>query len=467
MGAEEREFAPPAPTRRACEAASVLGALLDDAALRWRAPAGADALLGLRAGEIGLIVGPSGSGKSTLLRRAARAWRVRGVRVIDAARTPVRDAPAVDLLPGSVEEAMRRLARFGLAEARCFVRRASELSDGQRARLALALACERAERLASECGAVGDEAGGAALMIDEFGAPLDDLTAQGVARTLRRAADGSGVRIVAATSRGGVERALSPDVVVRLALDGSARVERPAGGSSRRRGSPPVVIERGSMRDFGAFAHLHYRAGAPGRPVHVLRARLLGRGEDALVGALVVAMPTLNASWRGAAWPGAYDTGDARADAHRLNREVRTIARVVVDPRLRACGVATRLVRAYLREPLTVRTEAYAAMGACCPLFERAGMRVVRTPPPARHARLLDALAHCGVEPWRLAAPRTAFARAVEAHGAAFLERELRKWANDAGADRAHREDELYGLFRRACRVVGASPVAYAHDARG
>ncbi|TVQ62483.1 MAG: hypothetical protein EA379_05140 [Phycisphaerales bacterium] len=218
------------------------------------------------------------------------------------------------------------------------------------------------------------------------------------------------------------------------------------------------------MREYAALAPLHYRAGAPANPARVLTAHAPGRGGE-LIGVLVAAMPTLNGAWRARAWPGAYDTGDRRADTARLNAEVRTIARVIVDPRWRSCGVATRLVRAYLRDPLTVRTEALAAMGSACPFFERAGMRCVGVAVAERDARLLDALAHCGVEAWRLATPGTAWGRAVEAHGRGFIEGELRRWANASRAHRALAGAPAEALFRRACRGVACAPAAYVHGA--
>src|SRR5205823_1709377 len=111
-----------------------------------------------------------------------------------------------------------------------------------------------------------------------------------------------------------------------------------------------------------------------------------------LAAVLVVSMPTLNGRWRELAWPGRFCGGDQRACARRLNEEVRTISRVIVEPRWRGLGVATRLVREYLRSPLTEKTEAAAAMGVCCPFFEAAGMRAWRLEPDRRGVRLLGAL---------------------------------------------------------------------------
>jgi GNAT superfamily N-acetyltransferase len=135
-----------------------------------------------------------------------------------------------------------------------------------------------------------------------------------------------------------------------------------------------IRIEVGTRGDYGELAGFHYRAGPPATCVRVLRAVEGGR----LAGVLVVSMPTMNGAWRKEAWPELFAAGlDRRELIQELNLRVRTISRVVVEPRWRGMGVARRLVRAYLDEPLSPWTEAAAAMGDVSPFFERAGMRGV------------------------------------------------------------------------------------------
>ncbi|GIW74672.1 MAG: hypothetical protein KatS3mg103_1194 [Phycisphaerales bacterium] len=156
-----------------------------------------------------------------------------------------------------------------------------------------------------------------------------------------------------------------------------------------------ITIEQGQRADLDRLARFHYAAGRPGPIACVLRAVHDGQA----VGVLVVSMPTLNGRWRAIAWPGDYDTPDQRENARRLNRQVRLISRVIVEPRFRGRGLAVALVRAYLRDPCTVRTEALAAMAHACPFFERAGMRRIDLPLSKADARLLRALRRHSVEP--------------------------------------------------------------------
>ena len=103
-------------------------------------------------------------------------------------------------------------------------------------------------------------------------------------------------------------------------------------------------------------------------------ARPQGDAGGELAGVLVASRPTLNGWWRELAWPGVYGGRDRTRAALAINAGLRTISRVVVDPRWRSMGGGVALVRAYLASPLTRDTETVAAMGRICPIFERAGM---------------------------------------------------------------------------------------------
>lgn len=451
-----------APTRRACEAASRFGLLLDEHMGGARANA-RPVRVPTRDGEVALFTGPSGAGKSTLLREAERALRARGVRVVRLEDVALRDRPCVDLLGRSVDEAVRALARVGLGEAECFLRRPGELSDGQRWRLRLAMAIDRATR---------DPAARAALVIDECCATLDPCSTLAACATLRRAVRRTpGLRALCAGANMLLERALRPDVVVRVRAPGEARVERPAlPEPTHADAGLSIDVAPAALRDYLGLAAHHYRAARPARPALTLAAwlrepRTFGH-DGSPIGALVVAFPALNSAVRDVAWPGEYRTGDRVTDAKRLNEGVRAIARVVVEPRFRGLGVATALVRAYLASPLTRRTESTSAMGEHARFHEGAGMTRHDLPVRAPDARLLDSLAHAGVEEWRLAQGRATLRRVIEGGHGAFLERELRLWAADGRAHKRWRDAPLEELFLRACRFAACRPAGHTYEQR-
>ena len=140
-----RSTTSPVPTRRSCEAALLMGAPLD-APSTGRALRGLPSEDALLASPLTLITGPSGAGKSMLLAHTREAFKRARVPVIDANALRPPDKPCVDLLAPDTLGAVRALASVGLAELGCFVRRPRELSEGQRLRLSLALAIDKAPK---------------------------------------------------------------------------------------------------------------------------------------------------------------------------------------------------------------------------------------------------------------------------------------------------------------------------------
>jgi hypothetical protein len=228
-------------------------------------------------------------------------------------------------------------------------------------------------------------------------------------------------------------------------------------------GHPPArdsdaAIQPGTLADYDALSRFHYRARKPATAVRILRA--LDAESGILAGVLIVSMPTIDGAWRALAWPGRYDPralGKAAA-LRRVNAEVRTISRVVIEPRFRGLGLAGALVRAYLGLPLTPATEAVASMGAACPFFARAGMIEYRLPPPRADARLLDALAHAAIGAEDLADRAFPIARHP------FIARELSAWASWSKPARAVRGRPAREIAPIAAARLLARPVSYCHS---
>jgi len=87
--------------------------------------------------DVVYLTGDSGSGKSVLLDAVVRDLKPQeAVRMSDVEIDP--DTPLIDTVGGSVEEGLKLLSKVGLNDAFLFVRRYSQLSDGQRYRYRLA-----------------------------------------------------------------------------------------------------------------------------------------------------------------------------------------------------------------------------------------------------------------------------------------------------------------------------------------
>lgn len=241
-----------------------------------------------------------------------------------------------------------------------------------------------------------------------------------------------------------------------------------------------LQIENGSWDDYKSLASFHYRRARPGAITAIIRmthraptvvGRYLQRPDQTqVVGVLVRSLPHLSCQLRDQATTNRYRGLSRRDAAAALNREVRTISRVVIDPQWRGLGLAVRLMKQALNHPegRTFFTEALAAMGRVSPFFERAGMKRYDRSPRPEHARLLDALDHLQIPPAWLACRSLMMERLNRCSDdqRRWLETELRRWHR-----LAHRtpKSQLSGLSLNDLLIAARDellvlPVYYLHQ---
>ncbi len=226
----------------------------------------------------------------------------------------------------------------------------------------------------------------------------------------------------------------------------SAREDRPQSLTDRFERLPgaalidELCIERGGSGDYQQLASFHYKSGRPGAVTAVYRivhraptvvGRFVGRSDETtIVGVLIRSLPSLGCQLRDRATNDRYRGMGVLAAAAMVNREFRTISRVVIRPQWRGIGLAVRLVRHALGDPETAYTEALAAMGRVHPFFERAGMVRYDRPPRPEYARLLDAFDRLDISPGSLASVRLVRAAlgASRPEDRRWLEAEIRRW---------------------------------------
>jgi hypothetical protein len=176
--------------------------------------------------------------------------------------------------------------------------------------------------------------------------------------------------------------------------------EKHEGGDMGCTVHPFLKIAPGTVGDYHALKEFHYRAGHPGAVKRVFAARYVGPDvpphlrEGLLAGVVVESLPALCCALRQRALPGVFDVADRSLNAAKLNRDLRTISRVIVHPMFRSAGLAIQLVRHVLANSETPYVEALAAMGRVHPFFKRAGMREFDRPPLPAQVRLTAALLH-------------------------------------------------------------------------
>ena len=236
-----------------------------------------------------------------------------------------------------------------------------------------------------------------------------------------------------------------------------------------------LVAARGTMRDYAALAHHHYRAARPGSAMRVLTLRdqrptLVGRYTrrrapgDEVAAVLVESMPALRCTMREWACADRYGGWLTHAERARLLAdELRCISRVIIDPRWRGLGLAVRLVRWALATAETPLTEALAAMARVNPFFERAGMTAYPAPTHAHDARLRAAMEHAGIDVIDLASRPRIEARlgALDWAQRDWFQRELlRWWRRYAGR---HAPPDIADALAEARQRLVCQPIYYLH----
>lgn len=150
--------------------------------------------------DIVYIKGQSGSGKSVILRELQRLMSENGLSVTSIDNIEFdNDKNVIDQVGKTTAEALSLLSMAGLNDAYLFIRKPSEMSDGQRYRLKIAKLIE---------------SGAQVWAADEFGAVLDRVTAQAVASNFQRAARQVGATVMVATTHEDLINALRPSVII-------------------------------------------------------------------------------------------------------------------------------------------------------------------------------------------------------------------------------------------------------------
>lgn len=155
--------------------------------------------LEIRQGDVVYINGQSGSGKSLLLRDLSEQMTAAGLKVADLNKIELDDRPVIEQLGQTTTEAINFLAKAGISDAWIYIRKPSELSDGQRYRLKLAKVLETDADV---------------WIADEFGAVLDRVTAKVIAFNVQKVARERGKTLLVATTHTDLEQELGPSLSI-------------------------------------------------------------------------------------------------------------------------------------------------------------------------------------------------------------------------------------------------------------
>lgn len=322
--------------------------------------------------------GDSGSGKSSILRELERLF---GESCVNLDKLEIdKTKPLVDTIGKTLEEAFELLSRVGLNDAFLFLRKYTELSDGQKYRYRLAKLIESGKPI---------------WIADEFCSTLDRDTAKIVAYNVQKIARQLGKGLFVATCNTDLSEDLSPSVRIDKRYGKEIQItyakNKPAPQCSLIK---EMRIEEGTSKDYKQLSEFHYRNKnmAPARKIFKLVRDITTINDKETISELC---GVIVYSWAPITTFGRRQAMGRVIKPKELNALLCIISRVVIHPKYRTVGLGVKIVKETLPFSPTPYTETVAVMAKYNPFFEKAGMTKVALKVPdeklLRAIRILDA----------------------------------------------------------------------------
>lgn len=164
-------------------------------------------------GDVVYICGQSGAGKSVLLREISECLSASGQNVANIDKVELDESRALidQIGENGMAEGIRYLSVAGLSDAYLYIRKPSELSDGQRYRYRLAKLLESNADV---------------WVADEFGAVLDRVTAKIVAWNLAKVARAHNKTLIVATTHTDLRDELAPSLTITKRFHDRIKIEQ-------------------------------------------------------------------------------------------------------------------------------------------------------------------------------------------------------------------------------------------------
>ena len=200
-----------------------------------------------------------------------------------------------------------------------------------------------------------------------------------------------------------------------------------------------IDICKGNMDDYRQLARFHYREHSlgPYAAIYALKAKKLYR-TDETVGVIVYKMPAPALELRNVATGEIFTGFDRTTQLNIVNKNIRCISRVIIDPRFRGIGLASWLVAQTMAKVEIPIVESLAVMGKVNPFFEKAGMKSYSANIPSRCLQLKEAFSTVGIEEAELVSPSIVHEKteALTSQKKTFIEYQIRLFLQSYGRRR-------------------------------
>lgn len=192
-----------------------------------------------------------------------------------------------------------------------------------------------------------------------------------------------------------------------------------------------LEIVPATLADYKLLAHYHYRKDAPAPLDQIYKIRGTLECRDSFPDPIAIigySMPITNLHGRTTATSGYFR--NARTEIGRLrlvNKKIRYISRLIVDPRFHKQGLATWLLKDTLERQTVPIAETLTPIDFTNKIFQSQGFKLYHTPAPEWYLRFTDALQKARVKLDTINCPPAVHYRlqALDPRQRSFIEKEI------------------------------------------
>jgi GNAT superfamily N-acetyltransferase len=200
-----------------------------------------------------------------------------------------------------------------------------------------------------------------------------------------------------------------------------------------------LEIVQAGLAEYDYLSRFHYRpkSSCPYAAIYAIKDTHPGRSKLVpMVGVIVYTMPAPQVALRNIATGGMFcGFGERCLQLQMVNKYVRCISRVIIEPRYRGLGLASRLVAETMGKVGATIVEAMAVMGAVHPFFEKAGMKRYEGKASVGSSKLVEAMEMVGIDQLEFIDPQAVQDKLDKLRGqwADFMERQISDFLGSYG----------------------------------